>query len=364
MTLPTLDYTIKDIDERLNIVNDIVEKATAQKIQLKPTYLEKLANYLIFDPNKKRRKKLNIITPNRNITINEREVSFEGCSEKYERNKDAIYNHININRKLYLTTPLNKISEEDMKTIPGMKELAAAIETIEKQFNEARLSNSTIKRSLFVQLKDMRKQQYILRQHYKKPIHLMNVTNSFTSIAFDDAIYIDECGDPINCGTLSFFEPKHILHLLKNYAKFKEDTYSNFESDGYYIIKDLETLIDTTLKVEKPIYFKILIYKIDGIDAERISQLIQEEFGKTYVYTYISKIWNHKIPNYLAAAARKQYILWYYTNFKPRSFKTCTKCKERKPKHKYFFTKNNRTVDKLHKVCKDCRRAPLDGRKK
>ena len=71
-----LDYTIQSPQERTELVKKIVESVPSQ--QLTNRYLEILANYIIFAMTKEQKKQKEINTDNRMITINKRQISFEG----------------------------------------------------------------------------------------------------------------------------------------------------------------------------------------------------------------------------------------------------------------------------------------------
>ena len=79
-----LDYTISSIDERKKVVEEVLQKET------KPN-LDKLADYLIMCMKKEEKKEKNILTLNRQTTIDKRETSFEGLVDKLENGENAIY---------------------------------------------------------------------------------------------------------------------------------------------------------------------------------------------------------------------------------------------------------------------------------
>jgi hypothetical protein len=61
------------------------------------------------------------------ITINKREVSFEGLVAKLENGEDGIYNFMTGGDKDILFIPKIEITEDDIKTVPGLKELREEI---------------------------------------------------------------------------------------------------------------------------------------------------------------------------------------------------------------------------------------------
>jgi hypothetical protein len=89
-----LDYTLETIEERLELVNKILEENPDPGEK----YLEILGDYLILlmaKLEKKEGKDRTIMTENRMVTINRRETSLEGLVAQFENGEDGIYNLIN-----------------------------------------------------------------------------------------------------------------------------------------------------------------------------------------------------------------------------------------------------------------------------
>lgn len=74
-------------------------------------------------------------------------------------------------------------------------------------------------------------------------------------------------------------------------------------------MEDLDNLIDATLKDEYPLYYKLLIYKIDGKSNAEIQELLNDEFGITYTVEYLSSLWRNKIPKMIAEKAKEEYLM-------------------------------------------------------
>ena len=74
-------------------------------------------------------------------------------------------------------------------------------------------------------------------------------------------------------------------------------------------MQDLDNLIDATLKNEYPLYYKLLIYKIDGKSNAEIQELLNDEFGITYTVEYLSSLWRNKIPKMIAEQAKEEYLM-------------------------------------------------------
>ena len=309
--------------------------------------------------DKEERKKKNIITDNRMVTVNKRETSFEGLVEKFQNGEDGIYNIIT-NDKNIIFTPKISITEEDIQTIPGMKQLRDAIAQIEAQEKVA-----TGKRRFLLkkQLIEMRKDQYVLKSTFKAPIYCLNATKSFNHIALEEKISVNEDGSLKIEGNFSLLNPDHVSAVLCNYSRIKQDCWGQFSSDAYYMIQDLENLVDETLEKDFPLYYDLLIYKIDGKTNEEIQSLLERDYGVRHSVEYISSLWRNKIPKMIAEQARKDWLIWHYTFEEKGQWKKCSRCGQIKLAHNMFFSKNNTSKDGFYSICKDCRNAKTKAKR-
>ena len=151
--------------------------------------------------------------------------------------------------------------------------------------------------------------------------------------------------------------PKHISALLCNYLKLKGGCEGKFFTDGYYLMKDLDNLIVKTLKQKYPLYYSLLIYKIEGKQNVEIQQLLDKEHGIRHSVEYISALWRNKIPKLIAEQAELDYLNWYYTVKEYGKWKKCSRCGEIKLAHNKFFSKNSSSKDGFYSICKTCRNA-------
>jgi len=78
-------------------------------------------------------------------------------------------------------------------------------------------------------------------------------------------------------------------------------------------MEDLDNLIEKTLRDNYPLYYDLLIYKIDGRQNVEIQLLIDAKYGIKHSVEYLSSLWRNKIPKLLAEQAKKDYLMWYYT---------------------------------------------------
>ena len=79
------------------------------------------------------------------------------------------------------------------------------------------------------------------------------------------------------------------------------------------MMEDLDRLIEKTLRDKYPLYYKLLIYKIDGKQNAEIQELLDKEFGIKYSVEYLSSLWRNKIPKLLAEKEKEEYLIWHFT---------------------------------------------------
>lgn len=344
-----LDYSLQTPEERNELVKKIIDETPPE--QLTNKYLEILSDYIIFAMDKEERKQKKILTENRMITVNKRETSFQGLAGQLENGEDGIYNMI-ANDKNIIFTPKVCITQKDIDEIPELKELRDAIENVEKQEKTATGKQKFL---LKKQLIEMRQDQYVIKNAYRKPMYFSNGIKNFSKANFDEKIEVTEDGELKSTGLISFFNPKHISALLCNYSKLKEDSWGKFWTDSYFLMEDLDALIEKTLKNDFPLYYDLLIYKIDGRQNAEIQTLLLNKHGVKHSVEYISSLWRNKIPKLLAKKAQEDYIIWYYTTQERGKWKKCSRCGQIKLADNRFFSKNSTSKDHFYSICKECR---------
>lgn len=354
-----MDWNIESAEGRKAKVEEIIANTPPER--LTPKYLEKMADYIIFAMDKEERKKKKILTDNRLVTVNKREVSFEGLVDKLESGESAVHNIIT-NDKNILFTRKEAITQKDLKEIPYLKEIKDSI----KVLNERRKGVSgrlafTYKNWII----ELGKDQYVIKEAYRKPIRLKgNFNRSNFDINLDDKIWIDAEGVVHNESVINMFNPKHISLLLQYYVKLKEDKYDVFTSDMHYLLEDLEIYIDRALEKKYPMYYDLLIYKIDGLKNIEIQEKLFEKYGIRHSVEYISSLWRNKIPKLIAEEAENDWLLWHFTVEEKGKWKKCNKCGQVKLANNRFFSKNSTSKDGFYSICKECRNKKYQENKK
>lgn len=285
------------------------------------------------------------------VTVNKREMSFEGLVNRLENGEDGIYNMIANDKNIIFMPKLN-ITEEDVREIPGMKELREEITKIAAQQKAARGKRAAL---LFKQLKEMRKDQYVLRSAYRKPVRLMNLKKSISKVDLSEKVYMDAEGEVHSTGLINLYDPVHISILLKNYSQLKQDSWDKFNSDIKWMMIDLERVVDAALEEKYPLYYDLLIYKIDGLSNLQIQKKLNEKYGIKHSVEYISSLWCNKIPKLIAEEASNEWLVWHFTHEEEGKWKKCSRCGQTKLAHNHFFSKNSTSKDGYYSICKECR---------
>lgn len=342
-----LDYSLESPEER----NELVKQILKENPKPSEKYLEILADYLVLCMEKQERKQRKILTDNRMTTVNKRETSFEGLVSQLENGEDGIYNLMTDDKQI-IFQPKITITKKDLEEIPFLQQLRDTIKIWEKKLKQAEGKEAfIIKRALI----EMRKDQYIIKNAYRKPIQLMNrmMYSKYYTPLLDTTHNFDENGYPIPEG-VSLLNPKVCSMILCNYSKLKESSWDVLMGDMWHLLKDFDNIASAALE-NYPLYEKIVIYKIDGMQNIDIQMNIQIEFGIKHSLEYISSLWRNKIPKLIAAEAEHQWLDDYYLNKEKGKYKKCSRCGQIKLAHNKYFSKNKTSKDGFYSICKNCR---------
>jgi hypothetical protein len=86
----------------------------------------------------------------------------------------------------------------------------------------------------------LRKDQYVIKNAYRKPIVFNKITRSPYSLPIEEKFEgFAESQYPIFTG-ISLTNPRVCEAILCNYSKLKEDSWGNFEGDIWYLLEDFD----------------------------------------------------------------------------------------------------------------------------
>ena len=209
-----------------------------------------------------------------------------------------------------------------------------------------------IKRTLI----DLRKDQYLIKAAYRRPVTPTKIIHSKSYIPLDgyNELKVEQSDITVVPHGVTLTDPNVCSAILCNYSKLKEDSWGNFESDTWYLLYDFENMCDKALE-NYPMYMRIVELKIDGCQNQEIQERLQMEFGIKHSFEHISSLWRKKIPKLIASAAEDDYLYWYYTHVEQGVFKKCNRCGQVKLRINKYFSKNNTSSDGFYSICKECR---------
>jgi len=300
---------------------------------------------------KQERKQKKILTENRLTTVNKRETSYEGLVAQFENGEDGIYNLIN-ESKTQIFQPKVTITKKDLEEIPDLRQVKDAIAEWEVALKKAEGRDKYIIKKAII---DLRKSQYLIKEAYRKPVKVMNLTHSRRLLKLPDSFIFDEDGFIIPEG-ISLCDPKVCSAILCNYSKLKESAWGNFEDDTWFLMEDFDR-ISTKALDPYPVYEEIVNEKIDGLQNSQIKDNLQIKFGLTHSLEYISSLWRNKIPKLIASVAEDETLDWWFLNREKGKYKRCSRCGQIKLAHNKYFSKNKTSKDGFYSICKSCRNA-------
>ena len=339
-----LDYSLKTAKER----SDFVE-AYVQTLEEEPNgrQLELMADYICFALDREENQR-DINTPNRMVTVNKRETSYEGIASKLEGGEDAIYNLIRQDKNVILS-PAMSITPEDIENVPFLKQVREAINCWERRLQNLSGRDRFIAKKATIQL---RQDQYILKNSYYQPIYSTCAGKGSTVIDWtqDTGYWVNEdTYKHLTHNKIDLGDPKVVSGLLQNYSKLKDHTYDLLDSDLKWILMDLEKLIDESIS---GIYKDILELKIDGASNQEIQDALGQE---AYTQEYISALWRNKIPAIIADKYKENRLNYIFTYKAKGEYKTCSRCGETKLAHNRYFSQNKGVRTRWYSICKVCR---------
>lgn len=351
-----LDYNLKTLDERKSFVQSIIDSGE----ELTDKQLGYMADYLLFvaDPKQTGREKKKthpIITKNRDVTISKRQVSLEDTISSLSNGEDGLYSMIVEDKNLLLDNR-QPITQEDIDSIPGIKEKLETIDTLKEQLARNSGSNRyAIKQQIISSWKEI----YSIKSSYTNRVakaHVNSQIKHMAHMSLDEHVSIDENGMPQSDGVISLLRADHIAFLLKYYSKLKGECWEDVNSDMHFLLMDLEDLVEQTLLPDNEVLYDLLIWEIDGMTGAEIVRQMERKYGVVHSEQYFSTLWCKRIPKMVAETAQKKWLIWYYTFQHPEEaqWKICKTCGKKKLAHPLFFHKNT-SKDGFYSKCRDCR---------
>lgn len=341
-----LDYSLQTPEERKQLVEQII----AETPNPTPEYLEHLADYLVFCMEKEEKKTKKLLTENRMVTVNKRETSFEGLVSQMENGEDGIYNLITENKNT-IFQPTIKITKQELEEIPFLRQVRESIKWWEDVLRRSTGRSAYIAKRAII---DLRKDQYIIRNAYQKPVSPKIFAVSKPINPLEDLSTVGPDGEVQTAG-VTLMDPRIVSILLCNYSTMKQESWGKFEKDLWALGKDFDNISTIALK-PYPLYERLVELKIDGLSNLEIQETLQKEFGIKHSVEYISSLWRNKIPKLIAAAAEEEFLNWYYTEVEYGKYKKCSRCGQIKLAHPIYFSRNKTSKDGYYSICKLCRK--------
>lgn len=342
-----LDYSIQSPEERKNLVEKILEETPNPS----PQYLEVLADYLVLCMEKEEKKERKLLTENRMTTVNKRETSLEGLLAKMETGEDGLYNLLSEDKNT-IFQPKVSITKKDIEEIPDLRQKREAIAYWENLLKTSSGRNAYIIKHTII---DLRKDQYIIKNDFRKPMIPNMLTRSKAPMNLESSEWIDEEGNAQFKGA-SLLDPKVCSAILCDYSRLKEEGWGHFDKDLWYLMESFDKVASIALE-NFPLYERLVEYKIDGMQNIDIQAALEEEFGIKHSAEYISSLWRNKIPKMIASAAEDEFLNSYYLNQERGKYKKCSRCGQIKLAHNKYFSKNKTSKDGFYSLCKCCRNA-------
>ena len=348
-----LDYTLTTEEERKEYIDSLLKtySPTTNELSL-------LADYLLFtrdcnQTKKERQENYPITTPNREQTIDKRQISYEGLVDKLENGEDGIYSLMTDSQEMKLDNK-EPLTEEDKK-IPGIAEGLKVIEKLEWQYKNA---TGQRRKNLKKAIIETWKQLYLIKSSHKMALNIStNKTQYLANIDIPEEIeWID--GEPWSESVLTLLNPDNVSFLLQYYQPLKQESWDLLETDMLWHLIDLENVASAALEQKHPLLWDILIWKVDGRSNKQIQELVLKNYGINHTEQYYSSLWRKRIPKLISKEVKRRYILKHYlNNYKTDSslnWKVCSKCGKILPAHPFFFPKNS-NKEGFYSQCRECR---------
>lgn len=349
-----LDFSIKDPEKRVELVSEICSDPSSD---LTDTYLNAMSDYILRTADAgqtsfERRQEYPTVTKNRQVTTTKRQTSLEGLVESFENGEDGLYSILGDDSQLLDARDL--ITDEDIESIPTMREMHDLINTLTNQFNEA---TGRRKYQLKKSIIETWQQMYLLKASVRGAWASSAVRKQVQGMGkqtLPENMRLDEDDEPVSDCPVSLYNPAHVSFLLTYYAQLKNETYEDLNSDMRWLLIDLESLLDKATRGKAELR-EVAALKMRGIPSNELVPYVNEKYGTSHSEQYMSTIWRRIIPNLVVQEAKRHYVNHVWHNDKSRQWKICSSCGRVLPLHQYWFPRNNPSPDGFYSKCKECR---------
>lgn len=193
---------------------------------------------------KQEKKERKLLTENRMATINKRETSLEGLVSQFENGEDGIYNLITDNKNT-IFKPKISITKQDLREVPYLQDKRDSILYWEEKLKTATGREAFVIKSTIIEL---RKDQYIIKDSYRQPIQLNNITRSFGNyVALPSEEWIDE-EDKVQSKGVSLCDAQIVSEILQHYQVLKNRSEGKFLGDTWYMMVDFDQIYEIAMR--------------------------------------------------------------------------------------------------------------------
>ena len=329
-----LDYKLETIDDRLNLVESILEKHSKELVKYVSDYynphlkktsltseslpvsrnLEIMADYLLYaqDKNiegKEQEKEPEILSSYKEDRNTKREISinsmseFEGFSQP---EKKSVYK-----------IPTFKVCEEDRKKHQELRETGEAIKKISKMIKTKKtittgedLSKEELRRLRKIRI-DLHKDEVAMKKSLKQYV-MLNTNFSHPE------------KNHVSLSYLRFDDINIVKELLSGYndlvALSSEDTFG-------YLKPIMITFDEIIAKADlEPCVKDVLELRIQGETYKSIISHIEYKHNVNITYSKLARLLNKTIPEAIVESYRDIKEDWVFTYIFKGKYRTCTKC--------------------------------------
>lgn len=350
-----LDYTLVTVEERMDLVNKIVEENDEMLMDYYEFHynphinqtgllsentrvakdLESLASYLLYAKDSDASE--DTITDYRQKRNNNREASIEKLMKVREVRRET-------NRSI-IKTPKIKVNDRDRAKYPELAETGETIRLLTQMINSGtdttgrKLSLPEIKKLKWIRT-DIQKDEIAVKNELKGYIRFQNISKSEPD--YNQLSYIN-------------FDDIEVMRVLvEDYADLKETSYEDTFGYMKIIIFAFEELVEAT---EFKDYLKdIFLWKVEGRSYDEMIEDLKEKHDMKMTKPRLSKMTRETIPSMIAETYKQQREDWIYTYVLRGEYKACNCCKNNYLSTKKYFSPNKRSKSGLRNICKNCRK--------